>query len=255
MVDAPLVYDVGGSDFRQGIERAASVNFRDLFYYFFNVRVFLETLPDLLQGLLVTVEIAFLSLCLGFVLGLILAVLRVAVKRRSNPLIVRLLNLPIALYVDVLRSIPPLVILIVVYYALPYIGLVIPRFWAAVLTFVVILSAFAEEIFRAGIESIDRGQIEAARSLGLSYITTMIYVVIPQAFRVALPPMTSRMIAITKDVSLASVIGVADVLKKARAAQAFLANPTPLFSAALLFTILFLPLVRISMYLEKRLAK
>jgi len=231
------------------------VNFQDLFYYFFNIRVFIDTLPDLLQGLVVTIEIAALSLILGFVLGLILAVIRVAVKRPRNLLIIRLLNIPIALYVDVLRSIPPLVILIVVYYALPYIGMLIPRFWSAVLTFVVILSAFSEEIFRAGIEAIDRGQIEAARSLGLSYIKTMSYVVIPQAFRIALPPMTSRMIAITKDVSLASVIGVADVLKKARAAQAFLANPTPLFSAALLFTILFLPLVRLSMYLEKKLAE
>lgn len=231
------------------------MNFRDLFYYFFNIRVFIDTLPDLLLGLVVTIEIAALSLILGFVLGLILAVIRVAVKRPHNLLIIRLLNIPIALYVDVLRSIPPLVILIVVYYALPYIGMLIPRFWSAVLTFVVILSAFSEEIFRAGIESIDRGQIEAARSLGLSYIKTMSYVVIPQAFRIALPPMTSRMIAITKDVSLASVIGVADVLKKARAAQAFLANPTPLFSAALLFTILFLPLVRLSMYLEKKLAE
>lgn len=230
------------------------MNFEDLFHYFFNVNVFVETLPDLLKGLLVTVEMAVLSLCLGFVWGLILAVIRVAVKRRGNPFIIRLLNVPIAIYVDVLRAIPPLVALVVVYYALPYVGVTIPRFWAAVLTFVVILSAFAEEIFRAGIESVDPGQIEAARSLGLSYVQTMSSVVIPQAFRVALPPMTSRMIAITKDVSLASVIGVADVLKKARAAQAFLANPTPLFSAALLFTILFLPLVRFSMYLEKRLA-
>jgi polar amino acid transport system permease protein len=231
------------------------MNFRDLFYYFFNVEVFIETLPDLLRGLVVTVQIAALSLALGFVLGLVLAVIRVAVKRRSNPFLVRLLNLPIAVYVDVLRSIPPLVVLILVYYALPYLGLTIPRFWCAVFTFVIVLSAFAEEIFRAGIESIDRGQVEAARSLGLSYIATMSYVVIPQAFRVALPPMTSRMIAITKDVSLASVIGVADILKRARAAQAFLANPTPLFSAALLFTALFLPLVRFSMYLEKRLGR
>jgi len=231
------------------------LNLKDLFYYFFNIRIFVETLPDLLRGLLVTVEIAVLSLILGFVLGLVLAVIRVAVKRQSNPFIIRLLNFPIAVYVDVLRSIPPLVILIIVYYALPYIGLIIPRFWSAVLTFVIILSAFAEEIFRAGIESIDRGQIEGARSLGLSYVTTMRCVVLPQAFRVALPPMTSRMIAITKDVSLASVIGVADLLKKARAAQAFLANPTPLFSAALLFTLLFLPLVRFSMYLEKKLGE
>jgi len=228
---------------------------RNLIHYFFNGRVFLDTLPQLGQGLWVTVQIAFLSISMGFVLGLALAVIRVAVKRITNAWPIRLLNLPIAFYVDALRSIPPLITLVVVYYALPYLGIYIPRFWAAVLTFAVVLSAFAEEIFRAGIESIGREQAEAARSLGLSYLQMMHYVNIPQGFRVAIPPLTSRTIAVTKDVSLASVIGVADLLKEARAAQAFLANPTPLVSAALLFTLVFLPLVRISMYLEKRLAK
>jgi polar amino acid transport system permease protein len=227
----------------------------DLIHYFFNGRVFLETLPELGRGLWVTVQIAFLSISMGFVFGLILAVIRVAVKRATNAWPVRLLNLPIAFYVDALRSIPPLVTLIVVYYALPYLGVYLPRFWAAVLTFVAVLSSFAEEIFRAGIESIGIGQVEAARSLGLSYLQTMRHVVIPQGFRVAIPPLTSRTIAVTKDVSLASVIGVADLLKAARASQAFLANPTPLVSAALLFTLVFLPLVRLSMYLERRLAQ
>jgi len=227
----------------------------DLIHYFFNGHVFLETLPQLVRGLWVTIQIAFLSIVMGFVLGLVLAIIRVAVKRSTNTWPIRLLNLPIAFYVDALRSIPPLITLVVVYYALPYLGIYFPRFWAAVLTFAVVLSAFAEEIFRAGIESIGRGQVEAARSLGLSYLQTMRYVIIPQGFRVAIPPLTSRTIAITKDVSLASVIGVADLLKAARASQAFLANPTPLVSAALLFTLVFLPLVRISMYLERRLAK
>jgi len=231
------------------------MNLHDLFYYFFNYKFFILTLPDLLKGLVVTIEIAALSLILGFLWGLVLAVIRVMIKRPENPLVVRLINIPIAIYVDVLRAIPPLVTLVVIYYALPFVNITIPRFWAAVLTFVLILSAFAEEIFRATIEAIDFGQIEAARSLGISYIQSMISVVIPQAFRIALPPLTSRLIAITKDVSMASVIGVADLLKKARAAQSLYANPTPLFSAALLFTLLFLPLVRLSMRLEKKLAE
>ena len=231
------------------------MNFRDLFYYFFNFKFFIITLPDLLRGLVVTVEIAALSLSLGFVLGLVLAVIRVALKYSGTAGVLRILEFPLIVYVDVLRAIPPLVTLIVVYYALPFINITIPRFWAAVLTFVVILSAFAEEIFRATIEAIDRGQMEAARSLGLSYLQSMAYVVIPQALKIALPPLTSRMIAVTKDVSLASVIGVADLLKKARAAQSLYANPTPLFSAALLFTLFFLPLVRLSMYIEKKLAE
>jgi len=231
------------------------MNFRDLFYYFFNFKFFIITLPNLLGGLLVTVEIAALSLSLGFVLGLVLAVIRVTLRHSGSSRFLRILDLPLVLYVDVLRAVPPLVTLVVIYYALPFINITIPRFWAAVLTFVVILSAFAEEIFRATIEAIDRGQVEAARSLGLSYLQSMACVVIPQAFKIALPPLTSRMIAVTKDVSLASVIGVADLLKKARAAQSLYANPTPLFSAALLFTLLFLPLVRLSMYIEKKLAE
>jgi polar amino acid transport system permease protein len=230
------------------------MNLGDLFYYFFNPKFFILTLPELLNGLLVTVEIAALSLAFGFLLGLVLAVVRVAIRHASKQPILKVLNIPIVLYVDVFRAIPPLVTLVIVYYALPFISVIIPRFFAAVLTFTVILSAFAEEIFRATIEAIDPGQIEAARSLGLSYLQSMSSVVIPQAFRIALPPLTSRLIAVTKDVSLASVIGVADLLKKARAAQSLYANPTPLLSAALLFTLLFLPLVRLSMFLEKRLA-
>lgn len=230
------------------------MNFRELFYYFFNRKFFILSLPDLLKGLLVTVEIAALSLTFGFFLGLVITVVRVAIRHAGRRPILRLLNFPIVVYVDVFRAIPPLVTLVIVYYALPFISITIPRFWAALLTFTIILSAFAEEIFRATIEAIDPGQIEAARSLGLSYLQSMASVVIPQAFKIALPPLTSRLIAVTKDVSLASVIGVADVLKKARAAQAFYANPTPLLSAALLFTLLFLPLVRLSMYLEKRLS-
>jgi polar amino acid transport system permease protein len=230
------------------------VNLRDLFHYFLNAKFFILTLPDLLKGLLVTIQIAGLSLAFGFLLGLVLAVVRVAIGHARKRPLLRALNFPIVVYIDVLRAIPPLVTLVIVYYALPFINITIPRFWAAVLTFTAILSAFAEEIFRATIEAIDPGQIEAARSLGLSYLQSMASVVIPQAFKIALPPLTSRLIAVTKDVSLASVIGVADLLKKARGAQSLYANPTPLLSAALLFTLLFLPLVRLSTFLEKRLS-
>lgn len=220
---------------------------------FFNVRIMMDVLPQLGHGLLVTIEIALLSLALGISLGMLLAVVRVAVKRKENPLLVRLLNIPIAFYVDAMRSIPPLVTLVVVYFALPYLGIFMDRFWAAVVVFVLVLAAFASEIFRSGIEAIDRGQVEASRSLGLSFSRTMRHVVIPQAFRIALPPLTSRMISITKDVSLASVIGVADLLKEAKLGIAVSGNTSPLIAAAILFTLLFLPLVRLSSMVERRL--
>lgn len=231
------------------------MNMRGLVDSFFNVRIMMEYLPALARGLLVTVEIAGLSLALGLTLGMILAVVRVAIKRRGTPRLVRLLNLPLALYVDSMRALPPLVTLVVVYFALPYLGIYISRFWSAVSVFALVLAAFASEIFRAGIESVDSGQMEAARSQGVSYLQTMRYVIVPQAFRVALPPLTSRMVSITKDVSLASVIGVADLLKEAKLGIANTYNTSPLIAAAILFTLLFLPLVRLSMLVERRLKR
>jgi len=231
------------------------MNIQGLIDSFFNLRIMLDYLPALARGLLVTVEIAGLSLALGLTLGMILAVVRVAIKRRGSPRLVRLLNLPLAFYVDSMRALPPLVTLVVVYFALPYLGIYISRFWSAVSVFVLVLAAFASEIFRAGIESVDRGQMEAARSQGLSYLQTMRHVIVPQAFRVALPPLTSRMISITKDVSLASVIGVADLLKEAKLGIANTYNTSPLIAAAILFTLLFLPLVRLSMLVERRMKR
>ncbi len=219
---------------------------------FFNVEIMMRYLPALGRGLAVTVQIAALSLTLGISLGMVLAVIRVAIKREGTPRPLRILNLPLTFYVDSMRALPPLVTLVVVYFALPYLGIYISRFWSAVSVFVLVLAAFACEIFRAGIESVDVGQTEAARSQGLSYLQTIRHVVVPQAFRVALPPLTSRMISITKDVSLASVIGVADLLREAKVGIANTSNSSPLIAAAILFTLLFLPLVRLSTYVEKR---
>ena len=231
------------------------MNMRGLIDSFFNVRIMLKYLPALARGLAVTVEIAALSLALGLTLGMILAVVRVSIKRKGTPRLVRLLNVPLAFYVDSMRAIPPLVTLVVVYFALPYLGVYISRFWSAVFVFVFVLAAFASEIFRAGIESVHVGQTEAARSLGLSFLQTMRFVIIRQAFRVALPPLTSRMISITKDVSLASVIGVADLLKEAKLGIANTYNTSPLIAAAILFILMFLPLVRLSTYVEKRMKR
>ena len=231
------------------------MNIRGLIDSFFNVRIMLDYLPALARGLWVTIEIAGLSLVMGLTLGLILAVIRVSIKRKGNPRLIRLLNVPLAFYVDSMRALPPLVTLVVVYFALPYLGVYISRFWSAVSVFVLVLAAFASEIFRAGIESVHIGQTEAARSQGLSYLQTMRYVIVPQAFRVALPPLTSRMISITKDVSLASVIGVADLLREAKLGIANTCNTSPLIAAAILFTLLFLPLVRLSAFVERRMKR
>ncbi|MFP4268099.1 MAG: amino acid ABC transporter permease [Spirochaetaceae bacterium] len=221
-------------------------------HYFLNIDVIIETFPALLKGLWLNVQIAVFSLAGGLTLGAVLAVIRVTLKRKETPWYYKILNAPLGLYVDGFRAIPPLVALIIIYYALPYLGLSIPRFWAAVLTFIAILSAFASEIFRAGIESIPKEQSEASRAIGLSYVQSMIYVILPQGIRISMPPLTSRMVSVTKDVALASVIGVADLLKEARSAQSFLASPTPLILAAVMFIIFFFPFVRLANWFEYR---
>ena len=115
------------------------------------------------------------------------------------------------------------------------------------------LAAFAEEIFWAGILSVERGQWEAARATGLAFLETLRFVVLPQAMRLAIPPLTNRAIAIGKSTALASVVAVPEILNQASSAQAIAANPSPLTLAALAYLVIFLPLVAASRWVESRL--
>ncbi|MBC7317070.1 MAG: ABC transporter permease subunit, partial [Chloroflexi bacterium] len=198
----------------------------DLLRNFFDVQHMYTLLPELLHGLRVTVEIAALSLAGGLLLGLLLALVRAGLRTRGCPAWLRWSEVLIVIYVDVARALPPLVTLVVVYFALPYLGV-----------FVLVLGAFAEEGFRAGIEALDRGQMEAARALGLTFLQGMMHVVAPQAVKIAIPELTGRMVSITKDVSLASVIGVSDLLRVAKLDIARSGNYSSLIAAAILFTL------------------
>ena len=132
-----------------------------------------------------------------------------------------------------------------------------PKAWLfAVLWLVLalVLAAFAEEIFWAGILSIPKGQWEAARSTGLSFLAALGYVVLPQAVRLTVPPLTNRTIAITKNTALGTVIGVGEILNQATTAQSFSANATPLMMGAIAYLILFIPVVVIGRFLETRFA-
>ena len=117
-----------------------------------------------------------------------------------------------------------------------------------------VLAAFAEEIFWAGILSIPKGQWEAARSTGLSFLETLNYVILPQAIRLTIPPLTNRTIAITKNTALGTVIGVAEILNQATTAQSFSGNATPLMMGAIAYLILFVPVVALGRFLETRFA-
>ncbi len=202
---------------------------------FFNASVFIETLPLLWTGLLVTIELGLVSILLGLVFGLALALLRL-----FGPRFLQILS---RLYIDLFRSIPLLVLLIVIYYALPFVGIRLSPFAAATSALSLVSGAYTAEIFRAGIEAVPRGQFEASMALGLSWRQMMVDIILPQAVKVVIPPLTNNCINVVKDTALASVVAMPDLLKQATQAQALAANPTPLISAALIYVAILWPLV------------
>jgi polar amino acid transport system permease protein len=213
---------------------------------FFNPTLIARYLPDILWGMAVTTEIAALVVVAGIGLGLALALVRT--------LRLRLINLLIVVFVDIARTLPPLVVLLIVYFGLPNVGVVLPSYVVLWLVLSVLLAAFAEEIFWAGILSVRKGQWDAARSTGLTYAQTLIHVIMPQAVRLTVPPLTSRTIAITKNTALGTVIGVPEILNQATTAQSFSFNATPLMMGALAYLVLFVPVVIAGRYIETRFA-
>lgn len=211
---------------------------------FLNGRVFAQTFPLLLSGLTTTLLLGAVSIALGLAGGLALALCRLYGRVAVRKLAVA--------YIDVFRAIPLLVLLVVVYYALPFVGLRLSPFAAATTALSLVASAYSAEIFRAGIEAVPRGQFEAARSLGLRPFPMMARVVLPQAIRIVVPPITSNSINVLKDTALASVVAMPDLLKQATQAQALAANPTPLITAAGIYLLLLLPMVRLVGLLEAR---
>jgi polar amino acid transport system permease protein len=213
---------------------------------FFNLSIAARYLPMILDGLVLTLQLGVLIVVTGVGLGLVLAFVRA--------LQVRPLSLLIVAFADVFRTLPPLVILILFYFALPFSGLKLSGFMATWLALALTLAAFAEESFWGGILSVHQGQWEASRSTGLTYAQTLRHVVLPQALRLAIPPLTNRTIAITKMTAIASVVSVEEVLANASTAQAYSANTTPLTMAAIAYLIIFLPLVVFSRWVERRYA-
>ena len=211
---------------------------------FFNWDVFLSSFPLLLSGLKVTLLLGVVSIIAGLVLGLFIALIRIYAVRPAS--------IAAKVYIDVFRSIPLLVLLIVVYYALPFVGLNLSPFMSAVTALTLVSGAYTAEIFRAGIEAIPRGQFEASKALGLSYRHMMSDVILPQAIRIVIPPLTNNCINVMKDTALASVVAMPDLLKQATQAQALEANPTPLIIAALMYLAILLPAVLLVGRLEKR---
>ncbi len=216
----------------------------DILDTFFNVPVLVRTFPMLMWGLWVTIKIGVVSIVLGLVMGLLLALVRLYAPR--------LLQGAARVYINVMRSIPLLVLLIIIYYALPFLGIRLSPFMSSVAALSLVSAAYTAEIFRAGIEAIPKGQFEASGALGLSPRHTMVDVILPQAIRIVIPPLTNNCINVLKDTALASVVAMPDLLKQATQAQAVAANPSPLIGAAIIYVALLWPLVSMVSRLERR---
>lgn len=211
------------------------------------------------DGLLITVIITLVSIVFIILLGLIGGLGRIS----KNPII----YLISTLYVEIVRGIPLLVQLIWWYYAAPAVIQAIGKLlhisalvsyrsnaiFLAILGLVVCYGAYMSEIFRAGIQSIHKGQMEAARSLGMSYMQSMRYIIVPQAIRIVLPPVGNEFIMLMKDTSLVSVVAVTDLTRRGREFMATHFDPIEVWTlVALLYLIMTLFSARLIAWLEKR---
>jgi polar amino acid transport system permease protein len=211
---------------------------------FFNADIAAAALPFVLEGLVNTILLSLMVVPLGFMAGLALAVMA---KTRH-----RLVRWALMGWVDFFRAFPPLVLLVLLFAGLPFMGLELGGFACVAVAFMLNNSAYYGEVLRAGIDSVPNGQIEAARSTGLSGAQAMIYVVLPQAIRNVLPDLLSNTLEVVKLTSLGSVVAVPELLFAARQAQSTTFRPTPIVMAAVIYFLLLWPFVRLLSLLENR---
>ena len=215
---------------------------------YFNREVLRAIWGDLLRAAVNTIKYAAIAEALGIALGLVVATF--AISKRAR------LRIPAIAYVDVIRGLPLLMLLFLVYFGPPFVGITLPTTTAGITALTLNSSAYIAEIFRAGIQSIERGQMDAARSLGMPYPTAMLFVVIPQAVRRVIPPLTNEFVALIKDTSLLVVLGATvgtrELLLAARQSASASFSPTPYMAASIIYLAMTLPLIRVVTWLEKR---
>jgi His/Glu/Gln/Arg/opine family amino acid ABC transporter permease subunit len=205
----------------------------------------LNSLPFLLTGLQVTLLLSVASLTLGLFLGFLFGILAVTGTRP--------VKVAIAAYVFVIRGIPLLVLIFFIFFALPFWHVYIPEMAAAILSLAIYASALITEIVRGSIESIPRGQIEAAKALGMRGWSIVREVVLPQAMRYTLPPLTSTFAMLIKSTALVSLLGVGELLRSGREVMSRSLASFELMTAVLIiYFIVIYPLSRLSVMLEKR---
>ena len=212
----------------------------------FDLSLVTDSLPLLLQGALVTLEITALAVGLGLVFGLVAALAQLSTFAP--------LRLIAKVYVDFIRGTPLLVQIFIIYFALPVvIGHRIDPFFAAVAACSINSGAYVAEIFRAGIQSIDIGQMRAGLSLGMNWTMTMRYIILPQAFKRIIPPLGNEFIAMLKDSSLVSVIGFEELTRSGQLIIAETYGSLEIWSAvAIIYLVMTLTITRIVSVLEKK---
>jgi polar amino acid transport system permease protein len=222
------------------------------FRQYFDLDVISDNFSFVLEGFGQTVQLAILSAVLALIWGLVLALLRASPGRASLP--VR--GLAIA-YIDLMRGIPLLLVILLISGSLPFLDF-LPMwlraptffgkpdiFWYGVMAITLTYGAYYAEVYRAGLEAVPYGQTEAARSLGMSHLQSMRYVIVPQAVRKVIPPLLNDFIALMKDTSLVGVIALVEVVKAGREVQAETFNSSALTLGALMFVVVTIPLARV----------
>jgi len=212
-----------------------------------DIDIILRTLPILLKGCVMTVELTVITLVLGTLLGIIFALMRLS----SNVVLSQISNF----YTWIIRGTPMLLQLFFFYYGLPSAGIRLSPFQAAVIGLSLNSGAYMAEIIRGGILSIDKGQFEAAKALGFSYYETMRRIILPQTFKVIIPPVGNEFITILKDTSLVSTIAMVELMRSAQQMYASTFKPIEIFAtAAVLYLVMTTVFTTIFSWYEKKLS-
>jgi His/Glu/Gln/Arg/opine family amino acid ABC transporter permease subunit len=211
----------------------------------FDFWLIVESIPFLVKGAIYTVQVSVLAIVFGLVLGWMLGLIAVSG--------VRWLRAIAWGYVQFIRGTPLLVQIFLIYFGLPALGINIPAYWSGVIALGLNSAGFQAEIVRAGIESIDRGQTEAARSIGMSGFQTLLFILVPQTIRRVIPPLTNELITLTKSSSLLSAIAVLELTHAGQAIIARTFAPFEIYAAvAVFYLVLIAVLSRGSALLERR---
>ena len=195
-----------------------------------------------------TLRLAIPAILLGFVVGIILGLARMA----NRPWI----HYPAVLYIELIRGVPLVIVIFWFWFLVPvFLGRPVPEYWVALSAFVIFEGAYIGEIIRAGIQSVPRGQVDAATAGGLNYVQTMVHVVLPQAIRNMIPSLVTQFIVLFKDTSLASIIGMMDLTKAAQTVSERELRPFEMYLfIAVVYWVFTYSMSRFSQWLEVRMS-